>query len=326
LGAWARVWRAYDTRLCRDVAVKVLRAEHADDDAFPARLHAEARAAASVHCGNVVAVYDWGEQAYEGGRDVCFIVMELVVGETVAATIAREGAVDPARTARIIADAAAGLAAAHVQELVHRDIKPANLLHTRGGQVKVADFGISRAEGAVALTTTGTLVGTARYLSPEQVRGQAAPAASDIYNLGIVACQCLAGDVPFHGDGDVATARLTSPVAARARDLRRLARSRDVNARPGPASAPDGYPGRARGSTSSDGAHSRGNAEANINPPGRLAPRRSSNPNQGTACRGRISDQVDVAAAVGAGRRGPARRGCGGLAGVVLDRRRNARS
>jgi eukaryotic-like serine/threonine-protein kinase len=213
-GGMGEVWRARDDRLLRDVAVKVLRPEHADDVAFRARLRIEAQSAAAINCDNVVDVYDWGEQTDESGRCVSYIVMELVGGSTVAAMIARDGALSSGRTARVVADVAAGLAAAHARGLVHRDVKPANLLQTASGRIKIADFGIARAQDGAALTTTGTMVGTARYLAPEQVRGQSATAASDIYSLGIVAYQCLAGDVPFRGDGDIATAtaRLTNHV------------------------------------------------------------------------------------------------------------------
>jgi serine/threonine-protein kinase len=213
-GGMGEVWQARDERLLREIAVKVLHPEHADDDAFRARLRIEAQSAASVSSGNVVGVYDWGEQTDDTGRCVSYIVMELVLGNTVADLLRRDGQLDPTRTAQIVADAAAGLAAAHDRGIVHRDIKPANLLREADGRIKVADFGIARAKDRSALTKTGTLVGTARYLSPEQVLGQHATAASDIYSLGIVAYQCLSGDVPFRGDGDVATAtaRLIDPV------------------------------------------------------------------------------------------------------------------
>jgi eukaryotic-like serine/threonine-protein kinase len=213
-GGMGEVWRAHDDRLQRDVAVKLLRPEHADDEAFRARLKAEARSAGALNCNSVVDVYDWGEQVDDAGRWVSYIVMELVDGQTVASVIGRDGGLGPLRTASVVADAATGLAAAHQVGLVHRDVKPANLLMTTVGRIKVADFGIARAKDGAALTATGTLVGTAEYLSPEQVRGRAATSASDVYSLGVVAYQCVTGAPPFRGDGDIATAvaRLDAPI------------------------------------------------------------------------------------------------------------------
>jgi hypothetical protein len=207
------VWRARDDRLERDVAVKLLHPAHADDEAFRTRFKAEARSAGALSCDRVVDVYDWGEQVDADGRWVCFIVMALVDGETLASVIARDGVLDAQRTARLVADTATGLAAAHRVGLVHRDVKPANLLVTADDRIKVADFGIARAKDSVALTATGTLIGTATYLSPEQVRGNSATAASDIYSLGVVAYQCVTGQPPFRADGDIATAlaRLDAP-------------------------------------------------------------------------------------------------------------------
>jgi hypothetical protein len=212
-GGMGEVWRARDDRLQRDVAVKLLHPAHADDEAFRTRFKAEARSAGALSCDRVVDVYDWGEQVDADGGWLCFIVMALVEGETLASVIARDGVLDAHRTARVVADTATGLAAAHRVGLVHRDVKPANLLVTGDDRIKVADFGIARAQDSVALTATGTLIGTATYLSPEQVRGNSATAASDIYSLGVVAYQCVTGQPPFRADGDIATAlaRLDAP-------------------------------------------------------------------------------------------------------------------
>jgi serine/threonine-protein kinase len=220
-GGMGEVWRGHDERLQRDVAVKLLDARHADDERFRSRLRAEARSAAGLHSERIVAVYDWGEQVGGDGVVLAYIVMELVDGSTVGGLIAERGAVDAERCAGVLADAATGLAVAHARGLVHRDVKPANLLLGRDGRVKVADFGIARASDAVALTTTGMLVGTAAYISPEQVSGCVATAASDIYSLGVVAYQCLTGELPFHGDGEIATAlaRLAQPVPSLPADV-----------------------------------------------------------------------------------------------------------
>jgi eukaryotic-like serine/threonine-protein kinase len=205
-GGMGEVWRGRDLRLQRDVAIKVLRAEHADDPDFRARLHAEARSAGALNCDSCVDVYDYGEQTDEAGRFLSYVVMELVEGDTVAQQIARNGALGTDRTARILTDTAAGLAAAERRGLVHRDIKPANLLVTSEGRVKIADFGIARAANGVAITRAGTMVGTATYVSPEQVQGDPATSASDVYSLGVVAYECLAGVPPFRADGEIATA------------------------------------------------------------------------------------------------------------------------
>jgi hypothetical protein len=205
-GGMGEVWRGRDLRLQRDVAIKVLRAEHADDPDFRARLHGEARSAGALNCDSCVDVYDYGEQTDEAGRFLSYVVMELVEGDTVAQLIARDGALGTDRTARILTDTAAGLAAAARRGLVHRDIKPANLLVTTQGRVKIADFGIARAANGVAITRAGTMVGTATYVSPEQVQGDPATSASDVYSLGIVAYECLSGVPPFRADGEIATA------------------------------------------------------------------------------------------------------------------------
>jgi hypothetical protein len=213
-GGMGEVWRGRDLRLQRDVAIKVLRAEHADDPDFRARLHAEARAAGALNCDSVVDVYDYGEQTDDAGRFLSYVVMELVEGDTVAQLITRDGAIGADRTARILTDTASGLAAAHRRGLVHRDIKPANLLMTDEGRVKIADFGIARAANGMAITRAGTMVGTATYVAPEQVQGQPATSASDVYSLGIVAYECLSGTPPFRGDGEIATALARVNVAA----------------------------------------------------------------------------------------------------------------
>jgi eukaryotic-like serine/threonine-protein kinase len=205
-GGMGEVWAATDTVLERDVAVKLLKREYADDPVFRARFAAEARHAGALQHPHVAAVLDYGELPGEDRAPVPFLVMELVEGRPLSALLAAGGALEPEVAAELIAQAAEGLAAAHAIGIVHRDVKPGNLLVTGEGQVKVTDFGIARAADAVPLTTTGHVVGTPHYFSPEQAQGQAATPASDVYSLGIVLFECLVGAKPFVGDSPVATA------------------------------------------------------------------------------------------------------------------------
>jgi eukaryotic-like serine/threonine-protein kinase len=206
-GGMGEVWRATDTVLGREVAVKILRAEYADDATFRARFQAEARNTAALHHPAVAQVFDFGEiPDSDGQRATAFLVMELVPGEPLSALLAREGALDPERATDIVAQAAAGIDVAHRRGIVHRDVKPANLLVTPDGTVKVTDFGIARAGDAVPLTGTGQVIGTAQYLSPEQAKGNPASPASDVYSLAVVLYECLTGTRPFTADQAVAVA------------------------------------------------------------------------------------------------------------------------
>ncbi|WP_460461122.1 serine/threonine-protein kinase, partial [Angustibacter peucedani] len=200
-GGMGEVWRALDDVLGREVAVKLLRREYADDEAFLTRFRAEARHAASLSHPGIASVYDYGE--VEG---VAYLVMELVDGEPLSARLAREGALPAAVAVPLLQQAAAALQAAHDGGLVHRDVKPANLLLTADDQVKITDFGIARAGDQAPITRTGEVMGTAQYLSPEQALGQAATPSSDVYALGVVAYEALAGRRPFDADSMVATA------------------------------------------------------------------------------------------------------------------------
>ena len=202
-GGMAEVYVAEDQLLNRSVALKVLFPQLAQDDAFVERFRREARAAASLNHHNIVSVYDFGED--DGSW---FIVMEYVDGPTLRDIIRREGPMDPARTAEIGAEVAAALAAAHAQGIVHRDVKPANVLIAEGaGTVKVTDFGIARAANArQGLTMPGTVLGTATYLSPEQAQGAAVDHRTDLYSLGMVLYEMLAGRPPFVGESPVAVA------------------------------------------------------------------------------------------------------------------------
>ena len=194
-GGYCEVWRATDTVLSRPVAVKLLHPGYAGKAEALARFQAEARHAGALSHDNIARVFDYGAPA--GGQPP-YLVMELVDGPSLEDVLA-DGPLDAGRTMDIIAQAAAGLQAAHAEGLVHRDVKPANLLLGSGGIVKVTDFGIAHAVGSAAVTPTGEMVGTPGYLSPEQVAGQQATQASDLYALGVVAYECLAGAPPFAG-------------------------------------------------------------------------------------------------------------------------------
>ncbi|MGE5131998.1 MAG: serine/threonine-protein kinase [Gemmatimonadota bacterium] len=196
VGGMGEVWRAEDLLLSRAVAVKLLRPAYAQDDSGRTRFRAEARYAGSLSHPNIAQIYDYGAGEPPARP---YLVMELVDGPSLAALL-KDGPLGPVRTLEIISQAAAGLQAAHAAGLVHRDVKPGNLLVGNTGQVKIADFGIAHAVGSVPVTRTGELVGTPAYLSPEQVMGAHATPASDLYALGILAYQCLTGEVPFTGE------------------------------------------------------------------------------------------------------------------------------
>ncbi len=194
-GGMGEVWRAVDLVLDRPVAVKVLPVGYADYPETLARFRAEARHAAALSHPHIAQVYDYGDARADRPA---FLVMELVSGPPLSAVLAR-GPLDPVCVLDVIAQAAAGLHAAHAAGLVHRDIKPGNLLLSANGMVKITDFGIAHATGSAPLTRTGTLIGTPAYLAPERVAGGGAVPASDLYSLGIVAYECLTGTPPFTG-------------------------------------------------------------------------------------------------------------------------------
>jgi len=208
-GAVGQVWRATDLVLARPVAVKLLRAEYAQHPETLARFRAEAQLAGSLSHPGIARVYDYGDAAWPGSP---YLVMELVDGPSLA-TVLAGGPLDTAQVMDVVAQTAAGLGAAHAAGLVHRDIKPANLLLGPGGQVKITDFGIAHAAGSAPLTQAGTLVGTPAYLAPERAAGAPATPASDLYSLGVVAYECLAGAVPFSGPAlEVAAAHRYRPL------------------------------------------------------------------------------------------------------------------
>ena len=207
-GGMGEVWRATDTVLRREVAVKVLKTEYADDPSFRSRFENEARNAAALHHPNVASVFDFGEIDNQDGSGATrpFLVMELVPGQPLSALLRGGEPMDPSAAADLVAQAADAIGAAHAMDIVHRDVKPANLLVTPEGRVKITDFGIARAADSVALTQTGQIVGTPHYISPEQAEGRPATHASDIYALGVVLYECLAGRRPFAGNSPVTIA------------------------------------------------------------------------------------------------------------------------
>ena len=207
-GGMARIYRGHDNQLDRDVAVKILRPEYGRDPDFSSRFRQEAQSAASLNHPNIVAVHDYGQD--EAGP---FIVMELVDGEDLGAIVKRSGALPPRQAARIVAETARALHAAHQAGIVHRDIKPGNIMINRDGQVKVTDFGIARAIAEAQMTLPGTTLGSVHYFSPEQARGELATASSDTYSLGIVLFELLTGHRPWEADSAaaVAMARLAGP-------------------------------------------------------------------------------------------------------------------
>ncbi|PZU44891.1 MAG: serine/threonine protein kinase [Microbacterium sp.] len=201
IGGMGEVWEATDHVIGRTVAIKILKDEYMGDPGFLERFRAEARHAALVNHEGIASVFDYGE---ENGS--AFLVMELVPGEALSTILEREGTLSTDKTLDIVAQTAAALQAAHAAGLVHRDIKPGNLLITPDGRVKITDFGIARIADQVPLTATGQVMGTVQYLSPEQASGHPASPATDIYSLGIVAYECLAGKRPFTGESQVAIA------------------------------------------------------------------------------------------------------------------------
>jgi serine/threonine protein kinase len=201
IGGMGEVWEAVDRVIGRTVAIKILKDEYLGDPGFLERFRAEARHAALVNHEGIANVFDYGEE--EGSA---FLVMELVPGEALSTILERERVLSTDKVLDIIAQTASALQAAHAAGLVHRDIKPGNLLITPDGRVKITDFGIARIADQVPLTATGQVMGTVQYLSPEQASGHPASPSTDIYSLGIVAYECLAGRRPFTGESQVAIA------------------------------------------------------------------------------------------------------------------------
>lgn len=236
-GGMGEVWRARDDLLGRDVAVKLLRQHVAADPRFRERFRAEARITAGLTDPGIAQVYDYGEQ-----NGIAYLVMELISGEPLSSILARNGRLSAEVTLDVIHQTAAALHAAHSSGVIHRDIKPGNLLVTQTGVIKITDFGIARAMEAAPLTMTGTVLGTVQYVSPEQASGQTLTPATDVYSLGVVAYECLAGRLPFLGDNQVAIALqhindppppLPADVPPAVRDLVFAMLAKDPAGRPG---------------------------------------------------------------------------------------------
>jgi eukaryotic-like serine/threonine-protein kinase len=203
-GGMGTVYVATDTALSRTVAIKILKPEFASDRAFRTRFETEARHAAGLDHPGIAKVYDYGETAGETPRP--YLVMEYVDGQPLSALLAPGRPLEPSRVVDLIAQTAEALQAAHDKQIVHRDVKPANLLITPDARVKVTDFGIAKAASDTPITQTGTIIGTAHYLPPEQAEGKPATPRSDIYALGVVLYECLTGTRPFVADNPVAIA------------------------------------------------------------------------------------------------------------------------
>ncbi|MCU1620770.1 MAG: hypothetical protein JWR41_2776 [Modestobacter sp.] len=205
-GGMGQVWRARDTVLNRDVAVKVLRSEYTGNPTFLARFRAEAQHSAGLVHPNIATLFDYGEvlPGQSGSVEhLAYLVMELVRGESLSGLLHREPRLSPDRTLEILRQSAAGLAAAHAADVVHRDVKPGNVLLATDGAVKLTDFGVAVSAASVPLTKTGEVIGTANYLSPEQAEGKRATPASDVYALGLVGYECLNGQRAFDGESAV---------------------------------------------------------------------------------------------------------------------------
>jgi serine/threonine-protein kinase len=205
-GGMSEVHKGRDVRLSRDVAVKVLRADLARDPQFQLRFRREAQNAAALNHPAIVAVYDTGEVESEFGP-LPYIVMEFVDGQTLREIVKGTGPLSQQRVIEVMADVCAALDFSHRHGIIHRDVKPANIMITKSGAVKVMDFGIARAlADGQNMTQTAAVIGTAQYLSPEQARGEAVDARSDVYAAGCVLFELLTGEPPFSGDSPVAVA------------------------------------------------------------------------------------------------------------------------
>jgi serine/threonine protein kinase len=221
-GGMSTVYRGHDVRLDRQVALKVMDSRYADDREFLTRFQREARAIARLKSPGLVALYDQGNDAAHP-----FLVMELVDGGTLRELLRERGPMPPHAVVAVLRPLLSGLGVAHRADLVHRDVKPENVLISRDGEVKLVDFGLVRATAEAGITSTSVILGTAAYLSPEQVLGAETGPRSDVYAAGIMAFELLTGTTPFKGDNAITVAN------------QRL--DQDV---PAPSSVIDGVPGQ----------------------------------------------------------------------------------
>ncbi len=240
-GAMGDVWSAEDQLLKRKVAVKIAKTSYGDDATFRQRFRLEAQSAAGLSHPGIASVFDYGEEIAANGEYLAYIVMELIDGESLNQLLHRVGVLGVDQALQVLGEVAEALQVAHDQDIVHRDIKPANILIRSDGRVKITDFGIARAADAGALTQTGTMLGTVQYMAPEQLKGQTATRASDLYALGVVIYLCLSGRTPFphaepmtvamsHLNEEVPPLPSTAPPAVRDLVMQMLAK--DPQARP----------------------------------------------------------------------------------------------
>lgn len=204
-GGMGQVWEALDARLGRQVAIKVLKAEFSSDPEFVERFRAEARIVAMLNHPGIASVYDYGETELEDAR-TAYLVMEMVTGEPLNSVLKRTGRLSLRHSLDMLEQTGRALQVAHTAGLVHRDVKPGNILITPTGQVKLTDFGIAKAVDAAPVTQTGMVMGTAQYIAPEQALGRDATPASDVYSLGVVGYESVAGRRPFIGEGALTVA------------------------------------------------------------------------------------------------------------------------
>ncbi|HZC85270.1 MAG TPA: protein kinase, partial [Rubrobacter sp.] len=192
-GGMADVFLAHDNILDRDVALKLLKDEYAEDEEFVERFKREAQSAAALSHPNIVSIYDRGASE----DDTYYIAMEYLPGGTLKDHILKRGALPPRMAAAVVLQIAEALRAAHTRGIIHRDVKPRNILVAESGDVKVADFGIARAAEATTISDLGEILGSVKYMSPEQAMGEPVGPASDLYSLGVVLYEMLTGKVPF---------------------------------------------------------------------------------------------------------------------------------